>query len=827
VPTVDLTAVTDVGGLAQVLRQLRRRDGRRRSGDELTYRELAERTGWSISTISSYLAGKVLPPTGRFDELARVLGASPAELGALATARDRVDEARRAAPVALCQLPPDPPHFTGRAAELRLLDDALAAPVIVVSGMAGSGKTALATHWAHTARDRFPDGQLHLDLRGYSAAAPLEPADVVGQALYALGVAPERVPTDADGAGALYRGLVAGRRLLLFLDDARSAGQVRAVLPGTAGSLVLVTCRDQLSGLVAVDGARHLVLDLLERDEALELLTVTAGAERVGADPAAAAELAEACAYLPLALRIAAATLTTRPQLSVRAYLRRLRQDRLAALDSGGDARAAVRSAFELSYRSVPEAARRLFRLLGLLPGPDIGEDGAVALLGGDPSAAVDALDQLCAAHLLGQPGQDRFALHDLLRVYATERAAAEDSADERSAALRRLFSWYEEGARSAAEAVHPERARLPRARPAPASTLAHAVQWFAAEEANLLAAVRSPAAGATAWQILDSARAYCGQSVATADWRAAADAAYAAAQAADDGPGQAAAYLNLAEIARRTGDYAESIDHYGRCVALSALSGWTQGEAAALGNLGTICRYAGRTAEAVTHFTRSAELNQAAGRASGLAAALGGLGIVHREQGDLDAAEDRLRTALAIYRDQNSVAGAGAAYDNLGETLLAGRRTEEAMACFRQALTLFRSLGNAPDEAMALGGMALTHSVQGRGSTALELAEQALVTGWDTADCRIRMELLFVLAAVHCGLGRTADATARYTEALDLAVATGNAYPEVVALVGLAGLARDPEPLAGRALELAARCGYRLLRRQAEQLLMPATAGT
>jgi tetratricopeptide (TPR) repeat protein len=331
---------------------------------------------------------------------------------------------------------------------------------------------------------------------------------------------------------------------------------------------------------------------------------------------------------------------------------------------------------------------------------------------------------------------------------------------------------------------------------------------------------VGSAGAGAAAWRILDSARAYCGQAVPTADWRTAAEAALAAAAAADDLPGQASAHLNLAEIARRTGDYATAIDHYGRCVDLCELAGWPEGEAAGLGNLGTICRYAGRTAEAVVHLTRSAGLNRAAGRDSGLAAALGGLGIVHREQGDLAAAEDRLRAALALYRAAGSTAGTGAALNNLGETLLAGRRHDEAMACFREALALFRALGSEPDQAVTLGGMATVHSAQGRGQTALELAEQALMTGWETADCRLRMELLFVLAGVQIGLGRVADATARYTEALDLARSTSNAYPEAVALVGLAGLAPDPAPLAQRALSIATRRGYRLLRDEAERLL-------
>jgi tetratricopeptide (TPR) repeat protein/transcriptional regulator with XRE-family HTH domain len=823
---LGLTDVTDVGELASVLRQLRRRDGRRRGTGQLTYRQLTDLTGWSIGTISSYLSGKVLPPTGRFDELARVLGASPAELGALATARDRVEESRRAGPVWPCQLPADAPHFTGRAAQLRQLDAALGqVPAITITGTAGAGKSTLAVRWAHGVREQFPDGQLYLNLRGYAAAPPLRPIEVVSQALRSLGVPTGRVPVPVDEASALYRSLVAGRRLLVLLDDARTAAQVRPVLPATPGVLVLVTSRDQLPGLAAVDGARQIGLDVLTEAEALDVLAAGAGAGRIAADRAAAAELASACAYLPLALRIAAASLASRPHLTVTGYLRRLgaAQHRLSALEADGDSRTAVRGAFHLSYRAVAAPARQLFRLLGLISGPDISEDAAVALSGADPAEAVRAIDQLCAAHLLTQTGPDRFALHELLRCYAAERAAAEDPPESRDAALDRLGNWYEAGARSASEALHPERVRLRRARPAASWASSEALSWLAAEQPNLLAVARQ--GGPAAWRILDSVRAYCGQSVSTADWQSAADAALAAATSAGDAPGEASAHLNLAEIARRTGDYAAAIGHYERAAALSACSGWTEGEAAALGNLGTICRYAGRVGEAVAHLGRSADLNRLAGRTSGLAAALGGLGIAHREQGDLDAAATRLRAALELYRDAGSSAGSAAAFDNLGETLLAQGRLDEAMTCFRQALTLFRSLGDGPDEALALCGMAAVHSATGRGDAALELAERAMVIGWETSDARFRLDVLLTLATVHIGLGRIPDAAARYEEALRLAVATGNRYPETAALVGLAELDRRSAAPARRALELATRCGYRILARRAENLLQPVSA--
>jgi tetratricopeptide (TPR) repeat protein len=469
-----------------------------------------------------------------------------------------------------------------------------------------------------------------------------------------------------------------------------------------------------------------------------------------------------------------------------------------------------------MSYRAVPAPARRLFRLLGLIPGADICEDAALALLGGGPDAGWDAIDRLCTANLLTQTGPDRFALHDLLRVYAAERAAAEDPAGELAAARERLYSWYDGAARRAADAVHPERVRLPRPEAIEAWAPAPARAWLAAEQANLLAIALRPDAGATATRIVDSLRAWCAQSVPTVQWRAAAQAALAAA--ADD-VSQASAHLSLAEIARRVGAYSAAIGHYETASAASHRAGWVAGRAAALGNLGTICRYAGRVGEAVAHFASSAQLNEQAGRVSGLAAALGGLGIALREQGDLPGSVDRLRQALELYREAGSPAGTAAALENLGEALHALRRPAEALPSFREALALFRSLGDEPDQALALCGLAGVHAQAGRVRLATAQVRHALAIGLDVADLRERLDLLLAAGSVHAGLGERETARAHYEDALSLARTSGNRYPHALALTALAELTGSPET-AAEAAGLADESGYDLLRQRASAVL-------
>ncbi|MFI0418961.1 BTAD domain-containing putative transcriptional regulator [Spongiactinospora sp. 9N601] len=341
------------------------------------------------------------------------------------------------------QLPPGPGQFTGRARELRLLDSIAAggeaASVAVVTGGGGVGKTALAVHWGHRVRARFPDGQLYVDLHGYSPERPLHPLRALGRLLRALGVPADRVPDTVEEASAAYRSLLADRRVLVILDNAASEEQVRPLLPGGGRCATVITSRERLAGVVARDGAVPVPLGLLAPDEAGALFGKILGHERLSADRDAATELARACGYLPLALRIAAAGILSRPGADLGDQVRRLTGPRLASLALNGDPRAAVRAAFDLSYQRLDPPSRRLFRLLGLVPRPAFAAGEAAALTGTAPAETERLLCGLAAAHLIEECAPGRYTFHDLMREYARERARAEESETARARALNAL----------------------------------------------------------------------------------------------------------------------------------------------------------------------------------------------------------------------------------------------------------------------------------------------------------------------------------------------------------------------------------------------------
>ncbi|HEV3295243.1 MAG TPA: NB-ARC domain-containing protein, partial [Streptosporangiaceae bacterium] len=450
--------------LAALLRELRRRHGRQRGGAGLTYRDLAAATGWSHGIIGEYLSGRVLPPTDRFDTLIALLGASAAEQGAFATARDRVEENRRcggavgaqgpsggAGWLVPRQLPMDVCEFTGRARQLADLDALLdrqdQRPTVLISavaGTAGVGKTALAVHWAHRVASRFPDGQLYVDLRGYDPQRPLAPAEALARFLRGMGVGGDQIPADEAESAARYRTMLAGRRMLVVLDNAYRADQVRPLLPGSPSCLVLVTSRDDLAGLVARDGARRVALDLLTAQEAVTLLRALIG-PRVDAEPESAAALAERCTRLPLALRIAAELAADRPDLTLADVLAGLQdeQDRLDLLEVAQDPRTAVRSVFSWSCQHLTSGAAHAFSLLGLHPGPDADAYALAALAQVPLRRAGALLRELAGAHLIAPACPDRYSMHDLLRAYAAERATETLGPAERAAARTRLFGYF------------------------------------------------------------------------------------------------------------------------------------------------------------------------------------------------------------------------------------------------------------------------------------------------------------------------------------------------------------------------------------------------
>ncbi|WBB61228.1 BTAD domain-containing putative transcriptional regulator [Streptomyces sp. WMMC500] len=707
--------------------------------------------------------------------------------------------------VALRQAPADVAGFTGRDAELRRLDALLpggdgpshggpgAAELVVctIAGPAGVGKTALAVRWAHRVEDRFPDGQLYVNLRGYAAGAPLRPLDALARFLGALGVRAAEVPVEQEEAAALYRSLLAAKRMLVLLDNAQHADQVRPLLPGSGDSLVLVTSRDQFGGLVAREGAVPLTLDVLAAAEARALLVRLLGPDRVRGESAAVAELARLCGHLPLALRIAAANILTHPGLSIEDFTERLRTgDRLAMLEVHGDAQAAVRGTFDLSYFALQPESRRLFRLLGLVPGPDIAAEGAAALAGLTPSSAAHLLNGLVRTHLVEQPVPGRYALHDLLRLYAAERAAEEESDADRRAALGRLFGHYLSRVDATAQVLYPDKLRLPPPetdRPradAPFADQDRASAWIEAERPNLTAAVHHAAGHgpqAAGWRLADSLRGYFDLRRDTVDWPAVARSGLQCAEADGDRRAQGAAHLSLALFHWNQAQYRPAIDHYTRAKDLGRETGWLDGHATALANLG----------------------------------------IVYHELGHLQQAAEHYREALAIHQRTGYLAGQGSHLGNLGECYHVLGRLDDALAALTEARDLRRKVGARAPEADALRVLAAVHRDAGRQARALELADAAVALARGIGDLRFQADALNTLATIRHRLGHHPQAIADHREALRIARDIGSGYAEAEALIGLAAAHRhtgDPRRAAdeaGEALDIARRTESRLLEGQ------------
>lgn len=408
------------------------------------------------------------------------------------------------------QLPGAVRDFTGRTEYLTALDslvpddeppDGTAVPGSVVitalDGAGGIGKTSLAVWWAHRVQHRFPDGTLHTNLRGYGPSEPATPGEALDAFLCALGVAAEGLPAGVDAKAALFRSLLADRRVLIVLDNANHPDQVRPLLPGSTGCVVVVTSRDSLTGLAVTDGAHRITLDLLTEPEAHALVTAIIGHARVAAEPDAVTELVRVCARLPLALRIAAVRVATMPHRTVAEVVADLRdaRTRLDALSVGPDERTAVRAVFDWSYHRLTPEQASLFRLLGLHPGPEISVFAAAALTGWTPDTARRGMDELADAHLIEARPGGRYRFHDLLRAYAADRAHDQDTAHDRDEAGDRLVAWYAHTADYCDKLLYQGYRRLPYqldppAHQAPVNDLTDAASWLHTERENLTAAL-------------------------------------------------------------------------------------------------------------------------------------------------------------------------------------------------------------------------------------------------------------------------------------------------------------------------------------------------
>lgn len=806
---------------------------RRRLG--LTQEELAARGGLSVRGIGDLEAGRVSAPrSATVRLLAEAFGLSGEERDRFCeSAAGRPAQPPPRAPVPPAQLPADVAGFTGRTEQLArlnaLLPDTGTVMITAIDGMAGVGKTALAVHWAHRVADRFPDGQLYVDLRGYDAERPLAPVEVLAGFLHALGLRGADIPMAEDAAGSAYRSLLAAKRVLVVLDNAASAEQVRPLLPAGAGCLALVTSRDRLGGLVARDGARWFDLDVLAPAEAHTLLVHALGAARVQAEPAAAAELAWLCGHLPLALRIAAANLTIRPRQRIADQVARLHDgDRLNLLTVDGDPGSAVAGAFSLSYARLPEPARRLFRLLGLVPGQDIPVPAAAALAGWKTADVVGALETLARAHLVEERGAGRYACHDLLRRYAADRAREEEVASDREAARHRLFDWYLATAQAATTVRYPQFLRLPEAAQAPSVRVepfenpAAAQAWLTDERANLAGTVRYTGEHGprpVAWQLVHCLGRFWWASGRLVEGRAVASAALAAATGESDLVGQTAAHLNLAGLDAFLGHYPEALAHCERAVALAGEAGWSDGRAAALGSSAYVHARQGRLELAAACLTEARELDYGSpARLAGLATTVNTLGGVYQDLGQLTRAAECFQESVAAYR-QLGLPGSAYAIPlcNLGIAMRDLGRLDEALDHVGQALTISRAEGHRPGEAAALVTLATVHCAAGRYPRARDAAQAAV---------RVAGEIGYRLADVTAGntlgtidrcLGRPRQALEHHRHALELARRDDERAEVLDARLGLAAAHRElgeqdrAQEYARRVLETSRALGYRL----------------
>jgi tetratricopeptide (TPR) repeat protein len=595
-------------------------------------------------------------------------------------------------------------------------------PIVVIDGMPGAGKSALAVHCAHSVADRFPDGQLFADLRGFGSRQAVSPSEVLRGFIAALGVPPERVPADLDGQAALYRSLLAGRRLLVVLDNARDDAQVRPLLPGSPGCAAIVTSRNCLNGLVASDGARLLTLDVFSPGDAREALGVRLG-ERVAAEPDAAEELVALSGRLPLALALVAARAAARPRFPLSAIAGELRLAQ-GKLDVFSDAdRPDVRAVFSWSYRMLSPGAAHLFRLLSLPPGPGISLSAAASLHGASRRETRAALAELTWARLLTEHHPGRFSLHDLVRSYAAELCAATDTAAMRDAALRRVRSYYLHSAHSARKLLqaHEQTPPLdppePGAQPEQPRDYATALAWFTAEQRVLEVTVRSAVQHGDlryAWQLAAELAHFYQRRGLWHDWDTMARTGMDAARAADDLTGQAYMHRMIAGAAFYLRDSVKALQELERAQELYIALGLSTEQAYLHTNFGTVLAQLGRIDDAIAYHQRALELYREAGLRTGEALAMECIGSCANRLGDHGQAIGLLTDALRIYQEVGDPGGEASALAGLGRSYHLTGDYGEAASLAGRALRLFQATGSGAHVAKVLTALGDTRLATG-----------------------------------------------------------------------------------------------------------------
>ncbi|TWD83706.1 DNA-binding SARP family transcriptional activator [Kribbella amoyensis] len=775
--------------------------------------------------------------------LAQQLGIDPGEaLRSVQLAVLRRQDWRRrpgAGPIAVQQTPAAPPDFIGRSGELTRVEAALARPadgrgpaagrIVLIDGIAGVGKTALALAAAQRLRGQYPDGQLYADLRGATETAP-EPMQVLGRFLRALGVPSRQIGIDQAEAAALLRSELADRRMLILLDNVHDADQVRPLLPGAGGSDVIVTSRRRMHGLA---GAVVVDLGPLAQEESVALIAATAGSQRVDADPAAASELAEACARLPLALRIASARLATRQAWTISDLTRRLGDEnhRLAELSTDGSS---VLNSFQLSYADLSASAQRAFRLCSLHPGDDFGADGTAVLLGLRPAEADRLLENLLEANMVMQYAPDRYRFHDLLGLYARRLLTDDGEAD---AARARLYAWYAETATAAMEWAYPQLVRLaghPK-RDAFFAAETDALSWLDVELPALLTVVGATAGSADpslSWRITDQLRGYFLIRRHVDGWLDAAQAGLGAATKAGNDIARTAMLISRGQALWSVGRDDEALAD---CLAgeqLAFSTGWTTAAAYLSHHIGWLHLEHGRLAGARRWLDRALELTEYDQAGHVRAVALNALGVMNLDQGRLRDAAALLTSALEINETHGRELSALANRGNLASALRQAGEETRAAALLTGVLAEYRKKSNLRGELSTLDEWSSLHLQRGDAVTALQVATRAHEPATTVRDRKATAQTAATVAHTYLALGDATAARQWFDDSLAIA---RKVYPfiEARALVGLAaarltaGDSLSATRAAEEALSIAGACGFDLLAQKASAVLHDAVSGT
>ncbi len=654
-------------------------------------------------------------------------------------------------PVTPRQLPASPESFIGRAAELAHLDRLLrdretSTPVVIsaVSGMGGIGKTALAVHWAHQARDNFRDGELYIDLQGYHPSGrPVAPEVAMGQFLVALGVEIDRVPAVLAEQAGLYRTLMADRQMLVLLDNVRDVEQVRPLLPGSPSCRVLITSRSRLAGLAVREGAQRIALDNLDLRDAVRLLRRTIGS-KASEQPGATAALANLCGLHPLALRIAAERIVG-ADANISDAVAALSQpsDRLSSLAVPDDDSAAIRKVFTWSYLGLRQPEQRLFRLLGLHDGPDITLAPCAALAGLGEEECASQLAQLVDAHLVDASQDGRYRLHDLLRLFAFECLVEEEPATSRTEAAFRIAAWYLASARAARAALDrnlPPLEAVPADLPVPPMPFdseSAALAWYDIERANLTATALSASERGfheIGWKLPTALFPYFDRRRQYRDWIATHAAAIQAAHQSGDREAEGKVTCNLGNAYRPMRRFAEATAHYERALELFREVGWTQGTAKALGNLAS----------------------------------------TYHEAGDFDRGAEVGLAALAVFRELDDRYGEALTLANLGGAQSSMGRQDEAMDTLNQALAAFSAVGDRRGVARVQNGLGVVHTRSGRPGQAVPVLLQAARNFEEVGDPHEQATSLADLAETYQSLGQTEQARRCASQAAEIFASIG-----------------------------------------------------